>query len=516
MWLPKRKINVLLRSIDYRKYNNNYGGEKRARGWFLQRFGLPWFRSIPLCTPPIPTTSSYSSSFAFSTGTAHVPSTVIPDPLLSTSRTVIYDSPRPQIVLTGARLFFLQSIVAGIFSATSIYKNILQKFGPKGTTNGSTGTASLSLPVPTTTPEPSSLLNTPTPSSFGIPSPSSSFLTYLQLVDPVHLHSALGIIFAIYALFSHTIAYAILDRTVIRMEVEHFMDPTVLTTSTTTKSTENHQSQTNNNSSSSTPTTVSHANMVGQSEHDQIYITRPTLFGGITRTVHSRRDIRGAPATAVITTFRLRKPFFFQRNKSAVPGIGREINQYIFPVQPGWKSDNIQYLRTLIYGEYFRTDEVPPVPDKKLIAIEGYGAYRPAQFADPHHYRAQQQLETILTKQPLELTGTTNTVIPSATTTTTNNNESGSMTKSSTSPLPVSNNSSLNIQDGTVWTQFQVPPRITLQQKRKIERDEKILNKESDEVKHAKIGVPTNIGIDGKQLFSTESEENSSSTNALK
>lgn len=55
----------------------------------------------------------------------------------------------------------------------------------------------------------------------------------------------------------------------------------------------------------------------------------------------------------------------------------------------GWESDDKPALRRLLYEKYFRDDE-PGIPDDSaLMAIEGFGAYRPAQFADPSHPAAQ-------------------------------------------------------------------------------------------------------------------------------
>ena len=447
---------------------------------------------------------STAPSSSFSTASTSPPSNASstdtsPTVTIPFSRISIYDSPPPQLVLSAARLFFVQSIAAGAFSSVSIYKYWLQQKTLATTATGNIATKT-SLVSPVSSNSTGSALadsiiqNAHQSTTLSLPSPSSSLLTYLQIIEPHQLHTVLGITFGIYALFSHLVAYGITDRTVIKMELEsNTINPNSLSIDP------QNQQQSSSTSTSSSVSSLNHANLVGQSEYDRIYITRPTLFGGTTQSVHDRKDIRGAPANAIITTFRLRK-----NNKN-----GREINQYLFPVQPGWKSDNIKYLRTLIYGEYFRKEEVNPVEDKKLIAIEGFGSYRPAQFADPHHINAQQQLEqTILNK-----------ALPSSTTTTSSSSSGETNLVSNTIPkndiiINQSNTNSIKIDQGTVWTKFNVPPPLTLEQKRKIERDQKLLNKESSEIKLPKIGIPTNIGLDGKPLDTetngTEVEEKNS------
>jgi hypothetical protein len=77
-------------------------------------------------------------------------------------------------------------------------------------------------------------------------------------------------------------------------------------------------------------------------------------------------------------TGHLLTPNFF-----TVPG-GR---WYLLPM-PGWASDDKAYLKILLYWRYFRNEPAPP-PDESLIEIEGFGAYRPMQFADPQHAAAR-------------------------------------------------------------------------------------------------------------------------------
>lgn len=61
---------------------------------------------------------------------------------------------------------------------------------------------------------------------------------------------------------------------------------------------------------------------------------------------------------------------------------------YLLPV-PGWSSDDKDYLKVFLYWRYFREEPEMP-PDETLIAIEGFGPYRPMQFADPNHPVAKQ------------------------------------------------------------------------------------------------------------------------------
>jgi hypothetical protein len=57
---------------------------------------------------------------------------------------------------------------------------------------------------------------------------------------------------------------------------------------------------------------------------------------------------------------------------------------FLLPV-PGWYSEDLAYLKTLLWWRYFRDDPVPKVPDSARIAIEGFGPFRPAALADPYH-----------------------------------------------------------------------------------------------------------------------------------
>jgi len=56
---------------------------------------------------------------------------------------------------------------------------------------------------------------------------------------------------------------------------------------------------------------------------------------------------------------------------------------YLLPM-PGWRSDDKEYLKIFLFWRFFRDEPAPP-PDDTLVQIEGFGPYRPMQFADPSH-----------------------------------------------------------------------------------------------------------------------------------
>lgn len=115
---------------------------------------------------------------------------------------------------------------------------------------------------------------------------------------------------------------------------------------------------------------------------------------------------------------------------------GGQVPQYLFPVHGACRSEDLPYLKTMMYGDFFRK-EAPPQPDEELIAIEGFGPYRPAQFSDTYH-----------PKFPTNLPATT-----------------------APSPVP---GTPFFTQHGTVWAQFTHPPKPSLAERRAIERDAKL------------------------------------------
>jgi hypothetical protein len=154
---------------------------------------------------------------------------------------------------------------------------------------------------------------------------------------------------------------------------------------------------------------------------------------------------------------------------------GRVVTMYLFPVR-GWRSDDAGYLRTLVYGDYFRRDEAPPPPDTTLIAIEGFGAYRPAQFADPHHGLYPRRVPLHPSgdaAQPVALPGT---------------------------PFFAA--------DGTVWARFQLPARKSLEERRAAVRRAALaapVGAKLDPVNPVpgpsdlpRIAAPPNLALDGK------------------
>eukprot|EP01138_Halocafeteria_seosinensis_P011898 gb/GECG01012160.1/.p1 GENE.gb/GECG01012160.1/~~gb/GECG01012160.1/.p1 ORF type:complete len:369 (+),score=21.05 gb/GECG01012160.1/:1-1107(+) len=102
---------------------------------------------------------------------------------------------------------------------------------------------------------------------------------------------------------------------------------------------------------------------------------------------------------------------------------------YLLPVE-GWKSEDKDYLKRFIYEHYFR-DETPPPNDEELIQVEGFGPYRPMQFADPSH-PASQQIGWPASKKALEGTA-------------------------------------LFVKDGHVYTEFSTSQRKSIDQKREDE-----------------------------------------------
>lgn len=112
----------------------------------------------------------------------------------------------------------------------------------------------------------------------------------------------------------------------------------------------------------------------GQNPRDLLRITHPGLLWGTRTVTLPRATFTCTSGTKIIQSFRM-------KNKGGT----RYVSLFLFPVEPHWTSDDLAYLRTLCYGEFFRPNERSPPPDAPLIAIEGFGSYRPAQFADPHH-----------------------------------------------------------------------------------------------------------------------------------
>ena len=157
---------------------------------------------------------------------------------------------------------------------------------------------------------------------------------------------------------------------------------------------------------------------------------RPSLL--VSRDVR-REDILCNVGHSVLTGLRVRRP----------GRRGLASSHYLFPT-PGWKSANLAYLKVMLYGDFFRPEEAPPPPDSDALAIEGFGPYRPAQFADTHHPRFQWHL-------------------PSS-------GAEGSSLTDDGSRVPVPG-TPFSLQHGAVWAEFVMPPRPTLEQRRAWERE---------------------------------------------
>lgn len=191
-----------------------------------------------------------------------------------------------------------------------------------------------------------------------------------------------------------------------------------------------------------------------QDPHDTVVIHRPRLWSSQDVVLRVRR---GAIACARgSTTFQ-----GFQLSPDA--SHGGAVPQYLFPVHGACRSDDLPYLKTMLFGDFFR-DEAPPPPDSELIAIEGFGPYRPAQFADAHHPRFPVHLP--LTPQVRELPG-----------------------------LP------FFTQHGTVWANFSSPPRATLAERRAMERDAKLYGKPATPLARLPAtAAPVSLMLDGSHF----------------
>lgn len=106
-----------------------------------------------------------------------------------------------------------------------------------------------------------------------------------------------------------------------------------------------------------------------------IDVQHMTLRGSGTRR-YAREDCEGSRDTRVSQNFAVLDT---RRGGPAV--------YYLFPVG-GWWSDDLPYLKTFLYEKFFRVEKPPP-PDEALIAIEGFGPFRPAALADPEHAAAR-------------------------------------------------------------------------------------------------------------------------------
>jgi hypothetical protein len=99
-----------------------------------------------------------------------------------------------------------------------------------------------------------------------------------------------------------------------------------------------------------------------------------------------RGAVLGAAPRATVQSFRVAAA------AAGAPGGARAARTFmLFPVEPGWRSEDIGELRALVYGAFFRAAEEPggaarrvAISDAELArGIAGFGPFRPAAFADP-------------------------------------------------------------------------------------------------------------------------------------
>jgi hypothetical protein len=163
----------------------------------------------------------------------------------------------------------------------------------------------------------------------------------------------------------------------------------------------------------------------------QIVLYRPSLWRGAAamrpQTV-ARSDIACAPPNKTDLVFELSLPS------------GRRVHQHLWPL-PGWRSANRPYLCALLYHDYWRSEAPPPADTGLLRGIEGFGPYRPAQFADLWH-------PTALAPLIREAAGSAD----------------GHVRARAVEGTP------FFVEHDTVWARFDVPPRPSLAARREAER----------------------------------------------
>lgn len=119
---------------------------------------------------------------------------------------------------------------------------------------------------------------------------------------------------------------------------------------------------------------------VGPAAEELTAFTPRLLLSGDIATTFKRIDVLGARGSSALQGFRVR---------ASADGMQRARTFLLFPVEPGWRSDDIGALRELIFGKFFRPSEEVPGARLTLGAAEhtrgiaGFGSYRPAAAADP-------------------------------------------------------------------------------------------------------------------------------------
>jgi hypothetical protein len=362
---------------------------------------------------------------------------------------LLYSSPKPQLVLAAARIFALQALSCVGVSGLMLWR-VYEK----------AGTVSEALQQ----------VYTPLAAASGA-------------TTPAHLLAG----FAVFALLSNSAASAVADRIVTRIEVQRVREEDDGGTEATTSGGNDAAaggkppSPSPSRPTASRATASPHLNPVAeasltalaplQNPDDVLYITRPNVFAGERTTAHRRSDVSCAPPNTPMTAFRLRP----RRARDGALAGGRPKTLFLFPVEPAWSSADLPYLRTLVYGDYFRPTETAPPPDTTLLAIEGFGPYRPAQFADPN---------SPVFPAPYTLLG---------------DGGGGGDGGASSRPKALAG-TPFTVARGTVWANFRLPPKLTLADRRAIERDAKVHGVTAlPPHRLPQIGAPTTMLLDGSQ-----------------
>jgi hypothetical protein len=183
----------------------------------------------------------------------------------------------------------------------------------------------------------------------------------------------------------------------------------------------------------------------GSASTERLTAFTPRLFSSENnRFSFNRSDVLGAPPRSTFQSFRV-----------SVDGGASTRTFALFPVEPLWRSDDIDALRTLIYAQYFRKEEEGASSALRVAisapelskGIEGFGPFRPAIFADPHAEAAR----TARLLPPLP-EGLSSAVAPVV------------LKDDSRLPAP------LFSAHGTVWANFDVPPKSTVTDLRRADR----------------------------------------------
>ncbi|RYG42933.1 hypothetical protein EON68_01150 [archaeon] len=334
----------------------------------------------------------------------------------------IYDSPQPGMVMAAYRLLAAKAVLASTAAATSLYEQCAR-----------------------------------------FESVSDLAATLMGDVVPgapdVSLHYTLG--FAVVAVIARACAKTLGSRIVTRVDVRcSAQDAAVLRTNA--GGVEDEERDVAEAAASGKPydsafaararrmSAIAAAVTPAATAAHTICIHHPTLWGSTTVHEVPRADIACSPPNTLTQCFRVRS----QR--------GRMVENYIFPVA-GWRSDCLPYLRALMFTDFFVAEERPPPADVELIAIEGFGPYRPAQFADPHHARYGE-----LSHRGADAVAVEGTPFIAA--------------------------------HGTVWAHFDLPPPLSLEQRRAIERDAALYGvpKVRGELL-PRLAAPVTLMLDGTQ-----------------